>query len=122
MHLVPPVKREPTDEDIAVAKEWIIGERGMFRQMPWAGPRDCAHAVAFVLQPYGRPLIKDPTPLYLVEAPVAGTGKTLIVDCGRPSRWATRHRVASSPSRTTRSEGASPRPCFAVASSSSSTT
>ena len=48
MHLMLPVKREPTDEDIAVAKEWIIGEHGMFGQMLWAGPRDCAHAVTFV--------------------------------------------------------------------------
>lgn len=81
MQLMPPVSVAPTDEEIRIAREWIIGEFGMFGQMPWVRPRDRAHACALVIQPFCRPLIKGPCPLYPIEAPTAGTGKSLIVDC-----------------------------------------
>lgn len=39
-----------------------------------------AHAVAFIIQPFVRPLILGPTPIYLYDAPKAGTGKGLLVE------------------------------------------
>lgn len=39
-----------------------------------------AHAFAMLLQPVLRPVIRGPTPLYLVDAPLRGTGKGLLID------------------------------------------
>jgi hypothetical protein len=45
---------------------------------PFVGEAELAHAVCLVIQPFVRDLITGPTPLYLIEAPTPGTGKTLI--------------------------------------------
>src|SRR5262249_7363276 len=47
---------------------------------PFVSESEKAHAVATALAPFVRDLIDGPTPLYSVEAPSAGTGKTLLVE------------------------------------------
>jgi hypothetical protein len=45
---------------------------------PFATDLDAAHALALLLLPYARPLVDGPTPMHVVEAPMQGTGKTLL--------------------------------------------
>ncbi len=51
----------------------------LFDEFPFATLSDQAHAWALFLQPFARELIRGETPLYGVEAPKQGTGKTLLV-------------------------------------------
>ncbi|MCW5939893.1 MAG: hypothetical protein KF884_10765 [Fimbriimonadaceae bacterium] len=46
---------------------------------PFASMSDRAHALALALLPFVRPVIAGPTPLHLVDAPVQGSGKSLLV-------------------------------------------
>lgn len=60
----------------------------MVCDFPFDGPADRAAFFAAVLLPFCRDLIQGPTPLHLMEAPTAGTGKGLLanaismVSCG----------------------------------------
>lgn len=45
---------------------------------PFAGDSDRAHALALMLLPIVRATIDGPTPLHLIDAPVQGTGKSLL--------------------------------------------
>lgn len=45
---------------------------------PFAAPSDRAHALALVLTPFVRRLIDGPCPGFLVEAPMVGSGKSLL--------------------------------------------
>lgn len=78
---IPDVALEPTPEQIEEAKELIC--RDVLGQFPFCGPNDgqseLAHAVAMFIQPFVRPMIPGPTPLYLIEKPSPGTGATLMV-------------------------------------------
>jgi len=75
------VATEPTDDDVTRARELLMGD--ILGQFPFAGPNDgqCerAHAAAMFLQPFIRPMIAGPTPMYLIEKPSPGTGATLMV-------------------------------------------
>lgn len=52
---------------------------GVFADFPFAEPRaGRAHALALTLQPFIRPMVQGPTPLYLIDAPARGTGKGLL--------------------------------------------
>jgi len=75
---VPEVPKNPTPEEISRAKDWIFGE--LFGDFPFVEEADRAHATALLLLPYARDLIQGPTPNHLVESPVAGSGKSLLVD------------------------------------------
>ena len=74
---VPDVPERPTDADIRRAKNIIEDLIGDF---PFVGEAERAHAVGLLLLPFARLLINGPTPLHLIEKPVAGTGATLLVD------------------------------------------
>ena len=74
---LPPVPAEPSPDDIGIAKRWILDD--LLGDFPFVGDAERAHAVALLLQPFMRPLITGPTPLYLIEKPTPGTGGSLLV-------------------------------------------
>jgi hypothetical protein len=61
---------------VAAAK-WLMDE--LLADFPFADQASKANALGLVLLPYLRPLIDEPTPLHLVDAPTPGTGKSLLV-------------------------------------------
>jgi hypothetical protein len=75
---VPEVSKNPTLEEVRLAKDWIFGE--LLGDFPFVEDADRAHATAMLLLPYARDLIQGPTPNHLVESPVPGSGKGLLVD------------------------------------------
>ena len=75
---VPKVPKNPTPEEISRAKDLIFGE--LLEEFPFVEEADRAHATAMLLLPYARDLIQGPTPNHLVESPVPGSGKSLLVD------------------------------------------
>lgn len=74
--VVPDVAVNPTDEDVTKAKALI---EELFEGFSFVGKADRAHAWAMLLQPFAREMIRGETPLYSVQAPKQGTGKTLLV-------------------------------------------
>lgn len=74
--VVPSVPDRPTDAELAAAVALYRGD--LFGDFPFEGDADRAHVLALALTPYLRDLIDGPTPLYLIQAPTPGTGKTLL--------------------------------------------
>ena len=66
----------PTSANIANAEQLILGE--LLGQFPFVDDASRAHAVALLLAPFVRAMIKGPTPLHIVSAPAAGSGKGLL--------------------------------------------
>lgn len=64
--------------EIARSKELLLTE--LLGDFPFVNTSDRAHAVAAILLPFVRRMIDGPTPLHLFEAPVAGTGKSLLAN------------------------------------------
>jgi hypothetical protein len=52
----------------------------LFADFPFADRASLAHAVGMLVQPFVRPLIVGPTPMYMAEAPLPGSGKGLLVE------------------------------------------
>jgi hypothetical protein len=83
-----PVPSEPTQDDVEAARKLLLEE--LLADFPFASEADRSHALAAFLLPFARRLIPGPTPLHLVEAPVAGSGKSILcklislVATGRP--------------------------------------
>jgi hypothetical protein len=75
--LIPPVPKHPSDMDLARAKRLLL--KDMLGDFPFETAADQAHALSLTLQPFVRPMIAGPTPLYLSDAPSPGTGKGLMV-------------------------------------------
>jgi hypothetical protein len=73
---VPPVPPAPTRTEVARARDLLQGE--LLGDFPFRDAASQAHALAGLLLPFVRPLIGGPTPLHLFDAPVEGTGKTLL--------------------------------------------
>jgi len=65
----------PTDLDIHKAVGLI---ENMIQDFPFRDPADRANMVGALLSPIVRPLIEGCVPLALIDAPQAGTGKTLL--------------------------------------------
>lgn len=74
---IAPVPDRPTARDIADARG-ILDE--LLEDFPFLEAADKANAIALMVLPFARDLIMGVTPLHLVEAPVAGSGKGLLVD------------------------------------------
>lgn len=74
--VVPTVPGSPSVAEVQQARK-LVDE--LFSEFPFASASDRAHAWALFLQPFARELIRGETPLYGVEAPKQGTGKTLLV-------------------------------------------
>lgn len=70
--------RRPTREQIQEARDLIL--RDLLGDFPFVSEAERAHALCLHLQPFMRDLIAGPTPLFDVEAPTPGSGKTLLVD------------------------------------------
>lgn len=75
---LPPVPADPTEAQIAAARQLLLDE--LLGDFPFAGDAERAHAVALLLLPFLRPLIDGPTPLHLIEKPTAGTGASLLAE------------------------------------------
>jgi putative DNA primase/helicase len=85
------VPENPSAKDMALARRLILGE--VLADFPFVGEADRAHAVGLWLLPGCRDLIDGPTPLHLIEAPSAGSGKGLLAEmCLFPSIG---HRVGT---------------------------
>lgn len=68
----------PTSENVAKAKELIIGD--MLIDFPFKDDASHAHAIAYMLLPFVRQMIDGPTPLHMIESPTPGTGKGKLVN------------------------------------------
>jgi putative DNA primase/helicase len=73
---IPAVPEHPSDAEKARAGGLLLGD--LLADFPFAGKADRSHALAFLLLPFIRPMISGPTPLHVIDAPVAGTGKGLL--------------------------------------------
>ena len=68
---------ETTPEALEAAKDLILNH--VFEGFPFVDQSSQAHAVAALILPFCRALIQGPTPLHLFEAPMPGTGKSLLL-------------------------------------------
>jgi hypothetical protein len=83
---VPPISKNPAGRDIAEARSLILDH--LLCDFPFVVTKndgadvhaERAHAVACLLEQFARVAIKGHAPLYLIEAPTPGTGKTLLVE------------------------------------------
>ncbi len=66
----------PAGFDPAVSAKWIFEE--VLCDFPFADDASRAHALALMLVPILRPAIDGPVPLFLLDAPVPGSGKSLL--------------------------------------------
>ena len=73
---VPAVKEHPSKKDVVRAHALLDD---LLRDFVFVDAADKAHALALLLQPFAREMIRGVTPLYGVEAPKQGTGKTVLV-------------------------------------------
>jgi len=67
----------PSDEQVKYAHNYI---HKVIRSFPFVGDADRAGFYAALLLPFCRDLISGPTPLHIIEAPAAGTGKSLMAN------------------------------------------
>ncbi len=71
------VPLEPNDEDVQQSVELLLD---ILVDFPFATDADRANAIAKMLDPFTRTIHGNLTPLYVVEATAAGTGKGLLID------------------------------------------
>lgn len=71
-----PIPEMPSIDDVEWAKALIFDD--LLVDFPFVGPAERAHALSMMLNPFVRDMIDGPTPMYLIEAPAAGTGKGLL--------------------------------------------
>jgi len=74
---VPNVPAQPNENDLIDAMQ-VIDE--LLVDFPFVSEADRVHGIALLLLPFARDLIDGPTPLHLIEAPQAGTGKGLLAN------------------------------------------
>lgn len=68
----------PTDQNVAAAVSLLLDT--LLGDFPFANKASRANALALILQPFVRPVIEDCTPMYLIDAPTRGTGKSLLAE------------------------------------------
>ncbi len=73
---VPPVPERPTAKQARAAVKDLFD---YISEFPFKSDADKAHALALLLQPFARDVIRGETPLYVAEAPTEGTGKGLLL-------------------------------------------
>jgi putative DNA primase/helicase len=74
---IPALAHEPSSDHIQIALDLINITIGEF---PYVDDASYANAIAAMLTPIIKPATKSPTPLGLMDAPQAGTGKSLLCD------------------------------------------
>ncbi len=75
---VPPIPQHPTDTDIADAARVIVQE--LLGEFPFADDASRANAVGFLLTASLRQAVPGLVPMVIVDAPVQGSGKTILVN------------------------------------------
>ena len=70
------VPDNPAEDDVQAALSLILDD--FLVDFPFTADSDKAHTVAALLLPFTRRMFTGPTPIHLVEAPIAGTGKSLM--------------------------------------------
>ena len=74
----------PNPENVARSKSVILDD--LLVDFPFRDDASKAHAVAYLILPFVRPLIDGPTPLHLVNSPTPGTGKGKLINaCAYPA-------------------------------------
>jgi hypothetical protein len=76
--LVVPTIPTPVPPDVLATAVHVLREP--LHDFPFAGDADRAHALAALLLVPGRAVVDGPTPLHLTEAPIHGTGKSLLTE------------------------------------------
>ena len=72
------VPEHPTQEDIRAARALLLDE--LLVDFPFSADSDRAHAVAALVLPFVRRMVRGCTPIHLIEAPTPGSGKGLLAD------------------------------------------
>jgi hypothetical protein len=72
------VPSSPSADDVSKARRLFVED--VLRDFPFVADADRAHAVALWLLPFARDLIRGPTPMHVIEAPIEGSGKGLLAD------------------------------------------
>src|SRR5262249_15898719 len=75
---IPPVSGNPSQDEILRATETLTQD--LLGEFPFISPGERGHGLAALLLPFARSLFEGSSPLHLIEAPVPGTGKTLLAD------------------------------------------
>lgn len=81
LHPRVPIRRlrpEVTAEGVAKAKSVLLDQ--MLADFPWKAPSDRAHYLGALLTPILRPYFHGPTPMFVITATAAGSGKSLLKD------------------------------------------
>jgi hypothetical protein len=73
---MPEVPANPSREQVARARALLVDE--LLVDFPFVRDSDRAHAVAAILLPFLRRLIRGLAPIHLIEAPTQGSGKGLL--------------------------------------------
>lgn len=78
VHL-PPVPDRPTAEQVAAAKEFLLGK--FLADFPWRTPADRANYLALLATPILRPFTRSLSPFGIVDATMPASGKTILTAC-----------------------------------------
>ena len=70
------VPEAPTDEEVRSARSLLMDD--LLVDFPFQSPADRAHALAALLLPFVKPMIRGLSPIHLIEAPAIGSGKSLL--------------------------------------------
>jgi putative DNA primase/helicase len=73
---IEPIPECPTQAEITLARDFLLVE--LLGDFPFKNDASRAHALAALLLPFVRQMINGPTPMHLFDAPLEGTGKTLL--------------------------------------------
>jgi hypothetical protein len=75
----PRIPANPTAAEIEAARDLLLVE--LLGDFPFDDESSRANVLAALLVPFVRQMIDGPVPLHLLDAPVEGTGKTLLANC-----------------------------------------
>ncbi|MEO3781014.1 hypothetical protein ABGB16_30300 [Micromonospora sp. B11E3] len=73
---LPPVPDQPTPEQVAEARHFLLGR--FLRDFPWASAADRANYVALLATPILRHFTRSLTPFALIDATMPSSGKTIL--------------------------------------------
>lgn len=68
----------PSQEEVEAAMSLLLDD--LLVDFPFTSDSDRTHAVAAILLPFTRRMFKGPAPIHLIEAPVPGSGKSLLAE------------------------------------------
>jgi hypothetical protein len=74
---IPNVSASPSPEEVLKARQLV---QNLFCDFPFVSEAERVMAFSLFILPFARELISGPVPIYLIEAPANGTGKTLLAN------------------------------------------